>query len=157
MSPQPPRAAPVHAPGRRGGRRRAAPAGVAVLLALASALGSRPARAIHTAADTPLAIAAEDVERYRAGGEEVTVIDLRHADDYRRGHVPGARSIPLEQLRRRQAEVPPAGRVVLYAASPAEATAAYQALRDAGFRNVMLLAGGLAGWTRAGLALETGP
>ncbi len=156
MRRRPPRAAPVPAPGRRRSP-RARSATAAVLLALAGGLGSRPAGAIHTAADTPLAIAAEDVERYRAAGEEVTVIDLRGTDQYRQGHVPRARSLPLAELRRRQAEVPRAGRVVLYAASPAEAAAAYQALRDAGFRNVMLLAGGLAGWTRLGLPLATGP
>jgi rhodanese-related sulfurtransferase len=49
------------------------------------------------------------------------------------------------------------GRVVLYGATPEEVAAAYQALRDAGYRNVMVLAGGFPAWLRLGLPVESSP
>jgi rhodanese-related sulfurtransferase len=61
------------------------------------------------------------------------------------------------ELRRRQGEIPRVGRVVLYGATPEEVAAAYQALRDAGHRNVMVLAGGLPAWLRLGLPVESSP
>jgi rhodanese-related sulfurtransferase len=115
-----------------------------------------PALAVHVSTDVPLAIAPEDVQRYREAGEDVVVIDLRAAEAFRAGHLPRARSLPIGELRRRQAEVPRAGRVVLYAATPEEAAAAYQTLRDGGHRNVMVLAGGLPAWIRLGFPLEAG-
>ena len=120
-----------------------------------TALGSLPALAVHVSTDVPLAIACEDVQRYREAGEDVVVIDLRPPEAFRSGHLPRARSLPLGEVRRREAEIPRTGRVVLYASTPEEAAAAYQALREAGHRNVMVLAGGLPAWIRLGYPVET--
>ena len=125
------------------------------VLAIAAGSGTT-ARAIHVSTDVPLSIAPEDVQRYREVGEEIVVIDLRPAEVFRAGHLPRARSLPLGEVRRREAEVPRTGRVVLYAGTLEEAAAAYQALRDAGHRNVMVLAGGLPAWVRLGLPVEVG-
>ncbi len=118
--------------------------------------GGTTAHAIHVSTDVPLSIAPEDVQRYREAGEDVVVIDLRTPEAFRAGHLPRARSLPLGEVRQREAEVPRTGRVVLYAGTPEEAAAAYQALRDAGHRNVMVLAGGLPAWVRLGFPVETG-
>jgi rhodanese-related sulfurtransferase len=120
-----------------------------------TAAGSLPALAVHTSTDVPLAIACEDVQRYREAGEDMVVIDLRPPEAFRFGHLPRARSLPLGEVRRREAEIPRTGRVVLYASTPEEAAAAYQALREAGHRNVMVLAGGLPAWIRLGYPVET--
>jgi rhodanese-related sulfurtransferase len=125
-------------------------------LTLAGAAGT-PARAVHVPTDVPLAIAPEDVQRYRDAGEAVVIVDLRPPEAYRAGHLPQARSVPIGELRRRETEIPRAGRVVLYGGTVEEAAAAYQALREAGYRNVMVLAGGLATWRRLGFPLETTP
>lgn len=113
-----------------------------------------PAPAGHATPDALLAIAPEDLERYRGAGEAITVVDLRPAEAYRRGHVPQARSLPLAELPGRRAEVPRLGRVVLYGATAEEAAVAYRTLREAGHRNVMVLAGGFEAWRRAGLPVE---
>lgn len=120
-----------------------------------TAVGSPPALAVHVSTDVPLAIACEDVQRYREAGEDVVLIDLRPPEAFRSGHLPRARSLPLDEVRRREAEIPRTGRVVLYASTPEEAAAAYQALREAGHRNVMVLAGGLPAWIRLGYPVET--
>ena len=116
--------------------------------------GAMPVPAVHVPAEVPLTIAPEDVQRYQDAREDVVVIDLRPPEAFRAGHLRYARSLPLGELRRRAAEVPRAGRVVLYAATPEEAAAAYQALRQAGHRNVMVLAGGLPSWIRLGFPME---
>jgi rhodanese-related sulfurtransferase len=131
-------------------------AGLLACISLA-AISALPALAVHVSTDVPLAIACEDVQRYRDAGEDVVVIDLRPKEAFRSGHLPRARSLPLGEVRRREAEIPRTGRVVLYASTPEEATAAYQALREAGHRNVMVLAGGLPAWVRLGFLVETGP
>ena len=123
----------------------------------ASAAGAPPTLAFHSATDVPLQIAPEDVQRYREAGEDVVLIDLRPAEAFRAGHLSKARSVPLAEVRRREPEIPRAGRVVLYAGTPEEAAAAYQALREAGHRNVMVLAGGLPAWVRLGLPMEKTP
>ena len=120
-----------------------------------TAVGSLPALAVHVSTDVPLAIACEDVQRYREAGEDVVLIDLRPPEAFRSGHLPRAWSLPLDEVRRREAEIPRTGRVVLYASTPEEAAAAYQALREAGHRNVMVLAGGLPAWIRLGYPVET--
>ena len=120
-----------------------------------TAVGSPPALAVHVSTDVPLAIACEDVQRYREAGEDVVLIDLRPPEAFRSGHLPRARSLPLGEVRRREAEIPRTGRVVLYASTPEEAATAYQALREAGHRNVMVLAGGLPAWIRLGYPVET--
>jgi rhodanese-related sulfurtransferase len=142
---------PRRLPGTRG-RAAAATVGLTLLVGAGS-----PALAVHAPTDAPLGIAPEDVQRYREAGETIALIDLRPPDAFRRGHAAGARSLPLAELRHRQAEVPRAGRVVLYAGTAQEAAAAYQTLRDAGYRNVMVLAGGLQTWIGLGLPVETRP
>lgn len=54
----------------------------------------------------------ELLRRVRAG--EVTVVDVRPREEYTAGHIPGALSIPLEELRQRLAELPADQEVVAY-------------------------------------------
>src|SRR5439155_23496205 len=52
------------------------------------------------------------LERARAGA--VTVLDVRPAEEYAAGHIPGAVSIPLDELAERLAELPADQEVVAY-------------------------------------------
>jgi rhodanese-related sulfurtransferase len=54
--------------------------------------------------------------RMREG--EITVIDVRPEGEYRAGHIPGALSIPVAQLKRRLAEIPKRHDVVAYCRGP---------------------------------------
>jgi rhodanese-related sulfurtransferase/DNA-binding transcriptional ArsR family regulator len=71
--------------------------------------------------------------RIRSG--EVTLLDVRPAEEYRAGHLPGARSIPLPELRARLGEIPRGREVVAYCRGPYcdMASEAAAVLRTAGY------------------------
>ncbi len=89
--------------------------------------------------------------------EQPTLLDVRSAPEYHDGHVPGARSLPHDELSSRLEELDPARRVVTYCtmrhrgASRSEHAA--RLLRGHGFE-AWALDGGLPAWVRADLPLE---
>jgi len=68
--------------------------------------------------------------------DEVTLVDTRPVEEYRAGHLPGARSIPLEELPGRVGEIPRGREVVAYCRGPycPMASQAVAILSAAGFR-----------------------
>jgi ArsR family transcriptional regulator len=54
----------------------------------------------------------------RLEAEAVTVLDVRPADEFARGHLPGAVNIPLSELERRLAELPVDREVIAYCRGP---------------------------------------
>lgn len=125
-------------------------AALTLLLVLAA-----PAVAGHPAAPAVLTIDPASLERLAAAGRPPVVIDVRPAEAYVRGRLPGARSIPLDTLVPRREEVPGAGIVVLYGAERVdEAAAAYRYLRAAGRGDIFVLEGGFAAWQARGYAVE---
>jgi rhodanese-related sulfurtransferase/DNA-binding HxlR family transcriptional regulator len=54
----------------------------------------------------------------RLGRGDVVLVDVRPAEEFAAGHIEGARSIPLEELRRRLAELPADREVVAYCRGP---------------------------------------
>ncbi len=87
----------------------------------------------------------ELVERLARG--DVVLVDVRPAEEFAAGHIEGARSIPLEELERRLAELPPDHEVVAYSRGPfcAYAHDAVRRLRAAG-RNARRLEDGWPEW-----------
>jgi rhodanese-related sulfurtransferase len=59
-----------------------------------------------------------DELRRRMRDGDVTVIDVRPEDEYRAGHIAGALSIPVAQLKRRLSEIPKRREVVAYCRGP---------------------------------------
>ena len=79
-----------------------------------------PAGAGHGGPGTPPPlISAPDLKAQLDSAPRPLLVDLRPPDEFRRGHVPGARSIPLRELRRRAVEIP-RGRLVLYCGCPGD-------------------------------------
>ncbi|MGH2973795.1 MAG: ArsR/SmtB family transcription factor [Solirubrobacterales bacterium] len=74
----------------------------------------------------------ELLERLKEG--DVVLVDVRPGEEFAAGHIEGARSIPLEELERRLAELPPDQEVVAYCRGPfcAYAHEAVRRLEDAG-------------------------
>jgi rhodanese-related sulfurtransferase len=74
----------------------------------------------------------ELVARLRRG--DIVLIDVRPADEFEAGHIPGARSIPIDELERRIDELPRDSEVVAYCRGPfcAYASAAVRQLQSHG-------------------------
>jgi rhodanese-related sulfurtransferase len=91
----------------------------------------------------------ELVERLRR--RDVVLVDVRPGEEFAAGHIEGARSIPLEELRERLAELPADREVVAYCRGPfcAYAHEAVRQLRAAG-RSARRLEDGLPEWRLAG-------
>jgi rhodanese-related sulfurtransferase len=77
-----------------------------------------------------------DELRERLARGDVLVLDVRPAEEYAAGHIDGARSIPLDELEQRLAELPADREIVAYCRGPfcAYAHEAVRQLRDAGIQ-----------------------
>lgn len=97
----------------------------------------------------------ELLRRLRDGS--VVVIDVRPSEEYRAGHIPGALSVPLNQLEGRIRELPARKEVIAYCRGP-YCLMAYHAvakLRARGRRGRRLV-DGLPEWRASGLPVEAG-
>ena len=93
--------------------------------------------------------------RMRAG--DVTVIDVRPADEFVAGHIPGALSLPIARLQRGRLNLPRHREVVAYCRGPwcVYAVEAVVLLRRKGFR-ARRAADGIGGWRERGHAVAVG-
>jgi rhodanese-related sulfurtransferase len=87
---------------------------------------------------------------------EVVVLDVRPIEEYRAGHIPGARSIPLKELENRLGEIPADQEVVAYCRGPycLFAVEAVERLRAHGFKATRL-EDSLADWRARGMDVQT--
>jgi rhodanese-related sulfurtransferase len=93
--------------------------------------------------------------RLRSGS--VIVLDVRPADEYAAGHLPGAVSIPVGELKRRLEEIPKGQEIVACCRGPycVYSYDAVEILRPQGFQ-ARRLRGGYLEWIAAGLPVERG-
>ncbi|MEU6066730.1 MULTISPECIES: ArsR/SmtB family transcription factor [Streptomyces] len=95
--------------------------------------------------------------RARAASGDVLVLDVRPMDEYRAGHIPGARSIPVDELADRINELPEDTDIVVYCRGE-YCVLAYDAVRlltDHG-RRAIRLNDGMLEWRLAELPVEAG-
>ena len=88
--------------------------------------------------------------------EDAVVVDVRPAADFAKGHILGARSIPLADLEKRAADLDKykAKPVIIYCDAGNRSGGGVALLRRNGFANVVNLAGGFGAWQQAGLPVE---
>ena len=93
----------------------------------------------------------------RLARREVVVLDVRPAEEYAAGHIAGARSVPITELRRQLRALPKDGDVVAYCRGPycVYADDAVRELNRKGFRARRLI-DGFPEWKRAGLPVAAG-
>jgi rhodanese-related sulfurtransferase/predicted transcriptional regulator len=89
--------------------------------------------------------------------DKLVLLDVRPEEEYEAGHIPGAVSIPLKELKKRVKELPKSKQVVAYCRGPlcALAPEATRYLKSKGYR-VRRLAEGPTDWEAAGLPLTDG-
>ncbi len=91
----------------------------------------------------------------RAGDGLVTVLDVRPKEEYEAGHIKGALSIPLNELKHRINEISPDQEVVAYCRGP-YCMLAYDAmvlLREEGYQ-ARRLEEGFPEWRKAGMPVD---
>jgi rhodanese-related sulfurtransferase len=88
---------------------------------------------------------------------QVVVLDVRPTAEFASGHIAGARSLPITELRRRLKSLPRDAEVVAYCRGPycVYADDAVRELRRKGFR-ARRLVDGFPEWKRAGLPVAAG-
>lgn len=86
-----------------------------------------------------------------------TVIDVRPIEEYRAGHIAGAISLPVDELKDRLAELPRNQEIVAYCRGPycVFAAQAVELLQEQGFR-VVRLEDSVADWRAHGLPIAVG-
>ena len=91
----------------------------------------------------------------KAAAGEVLVLDVRPTDEYASAHLPHARSLPVDELKRRLAELPMNTPVVAYCRGPfcLMARDAVELLRKRGYRAIHL-SDGVAEWRAHGMPVE---
>ncbi len=96
-----------------------------------------------------------ELARRMADGDLI-VLDVRPTAEYRAGHIRGARSVPLDDLRRRLRELPEGTEVVAYCRGPfcVYADDAVRRLRRRGLK-ARRLEDGFPEWRRAGLPVDS--
>jgi rhodanese-related sulfurtransferase len=87
---------------------------------------------------------------------EATVVDLRSAEAYSRGHIVNARNIPLDELDAKKDVLKKNKPVIAVCDSGINSTKAVATLRQSGFDSAYTLKGGMAAWDQAGLPVVTG-
>lgn len=95
------------------------------------------------------------LSRIRNG--DVTVLDLRDQTEYAAGHIPGARSVPLHELRKTLRSIPRDQEVVAYCHGPycVLSLEAVELLSAKGYRATRL-EDSVVEWAAAGLPVERG-
>lgn len=88
--------------------------------------------------------------------QDALVVDVREPDEFEKGHIVNARSVPLSRLEAGTADLPKqkSKPVIVSCESGSRSGRAATQLRKLGFERVFSLAGGLAAWRQAGLPVE---
>lgn len=87
--------------------------------------------------------------------EKLVILDVRPPEEFEAGHIPGALSIPMRELKKRLKELPKSKQIVAYCRGPlcALAPEATRFLKSKGYR-VKRLREGPPDWETAGLPLS---
>lgn len=101
------------------------------------------------------ALNAQELNEKLKGSKRPLVIDVRQPEEYRDGHIAGAKLIPLGELGPRMKELPKDREIVCVCASGSRSRSATKTLMDAGY-GVSNMNGGMFAWQRAGLPVKKG-
>jgi len=100
-------------------------------------------------------VAPADLQSRLSGGEQIVVIDVREPEEFARGKIPGAFTIPRGLLEMQvDGRLPREATVVLYCGGGGRSALAAKSLSDMGYDKVENLQGGWQAWMNSGLPVE---
>ena len=118
---------------------------------------SQPASASAAASASPPSISPQALLARQAKGDpSLFVLDVRTAEEFAAGHVPGAINVPYDQVASHLAEIPKDKDVVLYCKSGRRAGLAAEVLRASGYTKLEHLQGDMQAWLQDGRPVESG-
>ncbi len=99
-------------------------------------------------------ISVEEAERLR--GEGAFILDVREQSEWIQFHIPGAKLIPLGKLAEQLGSIPKDKTIVVVCRTGRRSAEGRDILKNAGFKNVTSMAGGVTEWQAKGFPIETG-
>ncbi len=93
------------------------------------------------------AITATELKAKMDSGDKFTLIDVREPYEYAIGHIPGAKLVPLGTVKERLHEFDTSDEIVLHCKSGKRSSEALQVFKQAGFKKLQNLHGGILAWS----------
>jgi len=100
-------------------------------------------------------LSAAEVNEKLKNGKRPLVVDVREPEEYREGHIAGAKLIPLGELGKRLKELPTAREIICVCQTGSRSSSATRKLVAAGY-TASNLKGGILAWERARFPLKKG-
>jgi adenylyltransferase/sulfurtransferase len=97
-------------------------------------------------ADVPAITVGELDERLKSSSEALNILDVREPHEYQICHMESSRLIPLGELPSRLHELDLTGEYVVHCKTGGRSARAVKMMREAGFRKVSNLSGGITAW-----------
>lgn len=88
-----------------------------------------------------------DESEFREGYRKAQLIDVREQQEFKNGHILGARNIPATQLKQRLVEIRPDKPVYLYCQGGTRSAKAADLLHKKGYKHLYQLRGGFKKWS----------
>ncbi|WP_256975664.1 rhodanese-like domain-containing protein [Paenibacillus sp. MY03] len=88
----------------------------------------------------------KEFEQERTSTKDAIVIDVREPHEYKAGHMPGAKNLPLSQLSSRMNELPKDKPVFVYCQSGMRSKRAALIFKKNGIPSIVNLKGGIMAW-----------
>jgi rhodanese-related sulfurtransferase len=121
----------------------------AILAAAALALAVGGGAAELPQATAPKSVTADEVKA-KLTDPGTVIVDVRTATEFAAGHIPGAKSIPLQDLEKRLGEIDKAKQVIVYCQAGGRSAAAQRLLTGKGFPAVANYEGSWDDWSSRG-------
>jgi adenylyltransferase/sulfurtransferase len=80
-------------------------------------------------------------------GDKFTLVDVREPFEYQICKIPSATLIPLGEVPKRLGELDPDAEIVIHCKGGVRSAKAQGILREAGFKNVLNMTGGILAWS----------
>ena len=100
-------------------------------------------------------ISATELSEKLKFGKHPMVIDVRQPEEFRQGHIAGAKLIPLGEIRKRMGELPKGREIICVCASGSRSSSAAKTLLKEGY-TVFDIQGGMHAWRHAKLPMQKG-